>query len=217
QDSARPLVPLRPDRRPQRAAACRLQRKAHPPHHAGRPVRRDTDADVLPDQRRGRAHLARAVAEGPRARAPLALRACRRRRPLDLLRTPRRLEPRGRRVPQVASAMKWCRFQSGRNVAYGVIDGTTVTDVTGSRFVSYSKTADTSMLRRVKMLVPVMPPTFYAAGVNYREHVTEMAHRRGVKPEFPPNADVGYRANNALVATDEPIVIPKDAGELVQY
>ena len=22
--------------------------------------------------------------------------------------------------------MKWCRFQSGRNVAYGVIDGTTV-------------------------------------------------------------------------------------------
>jgi 2-keto-4-pentenoate hydratase/2-oxohepta-3-ene-1,7-dioic acid hydratase in catechol pathway len=38
-----------------------------------------------------------------------------------------------------------------------------------------------------------------------------------VKPEFPPHADVGYRANNALVATDEPIVIPKDATEQVQY
>jgi 2-keto-4-pentenoate hydratase/2-oxohepta-3-ene-1,7-dioic acid hydratase in catechol pathway len=113
--------------------------------------------------------------------------------------------------------MKWCRFQSGRNVAYGIIDGTTVTEVTGSPFESYSKTASTSMLSRVKLLVPVIPPTFYAAGVNYREHVTEMAHRRGVKPEFPPNADVGYRANNALVATDEPIVIPKDAGDLVQY
>lgn len=113
--------------------------------------------------------------------------------------------------------MKWCRFQSGRNVAYGVIDGTTVTEVTGSPFESHSKTTNTSMLSRVKLLVPVIPPTFYAAGVNYREHVTEMAHRRGVKPEFPPNADVGYRANNALVATDEPIVIPKDAGELVQY
>src|SRR2546428_7531663 len=44
-----------------------------------------------------------------------------------------------------------------------------------------------------------------------------MAHRRGVKPEFPPNADVGYRANNALVATDEPIVIPKDATDQIQY
>src|SRR5207245_701561 len=77
--------------------------------------------------------------------------------------------------------------------------------------------ANTSILSRVKLLVPVIPPTFYAAGVNYREHVTEMAHRRGVKPEFPPNADVGYRANNALVATDEPIVIPKDATDQVQY
>jgi len=113
--------------------------------------------------------------------------------------------------------MKWCRFQSGKTVAYGTIDGTTLTEVTGSPFESYSKTANTSMLSRVKLLVPVIPPTFYAAGVNYREHVTEMAHRRGVKPEFPPQADVGYRANNALVATDEPIVIPKDATNEVQY
>ena len=57
-----------------------------------------------------------------------------------------------------------------------------------------------------------MPPA-----LNYREHVTEMAQQRGEKPEFPPNADVGYRANNALVATGEPIVIPKDATDQVQY
>ena len=69
-------------------------------------------------------------------------------------------------------------------VSYGLIDGTTLTEVTGSPFDSYSKTANTSILSRVKLLVPVIPPTFYAAGVNYREHVTEMAHRRGVKPEF---------------------------------
>src|SRR2546427_3901245 len=113
--------------------------------------------------------------------------------------------------------MKWCRFQSGRTTAYGIIDDTTVTEVTGNPFESYSKTSTTAPLSRVKLLVPVIPPTFYAAGVNYRAHVTEMAHRRGVKPEFPPNADVGYRANNALVATDEPIVIPKDATDQVQY
>jgi 2-keto-4-pentenoate hydratase/2-oxohepta-3-ene-1,7-dioic acid hydratase in catechol pathway len=44
-----------------------------------------------------------------------------------------------------------------------------------------------------------------------------MAKRRGAEPQFPPAADVGYRANNALIATDEPIVIPRDATELVQY
>jgi 2-keto-4-pentenoate hydratase/2-oxohepta-3-ene-1,7-dioic acid hydratase in catechol pathway len=111
----------------------------------------------------------------------------------------------------------WCRFQSGATTAYGLIDGNTVTQVTGSPFESYTKTSTTFPSSAVKLLVPVIPPTFYAAGVNYREHVTEMAKKRGVKPEFPPQADVGYRANNALIASGEPIVIPKDATDHVQY
>jgi 2-keto-4-pentenoate hydratase/2-oxohepta-3-ene-1,7-dioic acid hydratase in catechol pathway len=113
--------------------------------------------------------------------------------------------------------VRWCRFQAGRTVAYGIIDDNTVTEVEGSPFGDHRRTASTHLLSRVKLLVPVIPPTFYAAGVNYREHVTEMAHRRGVKPEFPPQADVGYRASNALIATDEPIVIPRDATDQVQY
>ncbi len=113
--------------------------------------------------------------------------------------------------------MKWCRLQSGDRSAYGIIEGDTVTEVTGNPFDAHARTTTTTPLSRAKLLVPVIPPTFYAAGVNYREHVTEMAHRRGEKPKFPPQADVGYRASNALVATDEPIVIPKDATEEVQY
>ena len=65
--------------------------------------------------------------------------------------------------------------------------------------------------------MPVIPKTFYAAGLNYAEHVTEMAKKRGEEPKLPPDADIGYRANNALIAHGENIVIPKDAGELVQY
>jgi 2-keto-4-pentenoate hydratase/2-oxohepta-3-ene-1,7-dioic acid hydratase in catechol pathway len=113
--------------------------------------------------------------------------------------------------------MRWCRYQSGPKAGYGVIEGNSVVEVSGSPFESHSRTSTTVPLSAVKLLVPVIPLTFYAAGVNYREHVTEMAHRRGVKPEFPPQADVGYRANNALVATDEPIVIPRDATDQVQY
>jgi 2-keto-4-pentenoate hydratase/2-oxohepta-3-ene-1,7-dioic acid hydratase in catechol pathway len=112
---------------------------------------------------------------------------------------------------------KWCRFQSGSRVTYGVIEGDRVTAIDGSPFDAHTRTSTTVPLSQVKLDVPVIPPTFYAAGVNYREHVTEMAHRRGVKPEFPPQADVGYRANNALIATNEAIVIPKDATDQVQY
>jgi 2-keto-4-pentenoate hydratase/2-oxohepta-3-ene-1,7-dioic acid hydratase in catechol pathway len=113
--------------------------------------------------------------------------------------------------------MKWCRFQSGEQAAYGIIEGDTVVEVAGSPFDNYTRTSKTHRLDAVKLLVPVIPPTFYAAGVNFREHVTEMAKKRGEEPRFPLQADVGYRANNALIAHDEPIVIPKDASELVQY
>jgi 2-keto-4-pentenoate hydratase/2-oxohepta-3-ene-1,7-dioic acid hydratase in catechol pathway len=113
--------------------------------------------------------------------------------------------------------MRWCRFQSGARAAYGVIEGDTVTEVSGSPFADHTRTSTTVALGTATLLVPVIPPTFYAAGVNYREHVTEMAHRRGVKPEFPPHADVGYRANNALIASGAPIVVPADATDQVQY
>ena len=75
--------------------------------------------------------------------------------------------------------MKLCRFQSGQKVAYGIIDNDTVIEITGSPFENYAMTASTYPLSAVKLLVPVIPPTFYAAGINYREHVTEMAKRRG--------------------------------------
>src|SRR5262249_37718209 len=126
------VVPLRADLRAQRAADARVPRSAHGPDHAGRALRRDAGADDVPHQRRGRVDLAGALAEGARAGAGLALRACRGRGPFDVLRAPGRLQPRSRRVPQGAPAMKWCRFQSAKTVAYGLIDGTNVTEVTGS-------------------------------------------------------------------------------------
>jgi 2-keto-4-pentenoate hydratase/2-oxohepta-3-ene-1,7-dioic acid hydratase in catechol pathway len=113
--------------------------------------------------------------------------------------------------------MQWCRFRAHDRIAYGIVEQDRVIAVNGSPFDNHERTAATDALSAVTLLVPVIPPTFYAAGVNFREHVTEMATQRGVEPQFPPQADVGYRANNALIAHEEPIVIPRDATDLVQY
>ena len=113
--------------------------------------------------------------------------------------------------------MKWCRFRSGDKVSYGIIEGDNVTEVSGSPFENYTQTSNTQPLSAVQLEVPVIPATFYAAGINYREHITLMAQRRGETPAFPEKADVGYRANNALTAHEKPIIVPKDATELVQY
>ena len=113
--------------------------------------------------------------------------------------------------------MKWCRFQAGDKAAYGIIEGDIVVEVAGSPFDDYTRTSSTHPLDSVRLLVPVIPPTFYAAGINYPEHVTWAAQMRGQELNLPKKADVGYRAVNALIAHDEPIMVPKDATEEVQY
>ena len=39
--------------------------------------------------------------------------------------------------------MKWCRFKSGDQTTYGIIEGDTVTEVSGSPFDSYTQTSNT--------------------------------------------------------------------------
>ena len=113
--------------------------------------------------------------------------------------------------------MRWIRFETNGRAAYGIVDDDTVTEVKGDPFTGYERTDTRHRFSAVKLLVPVEPRTFYCAGLNYAEHVIEAARKRGQEPNLPKAADIGYRANNALVAHGEPIVIPKDATERCQY
>ncbi len=113
--------------------------------------------------------------------------------------------------------MIWCRFQAGNKVSYGIVEGDTVTAVEGTPFGEHARTSSKLPLSSVKLLVPVIPGTFFCAGVNYKDHVVKMAQKRGEEPKLPARAEIGYRANNALIAHGENIVKPKDAGEQFQY
>lgn len=113
--------------------------------------------------------------------------------------------------------MRWARFEKHGQPCYAVIEGDTVIPVRGSPFDAWERTPERLKLADVKLLVPVVPPTFYAAGMNYAEHVREVAVKLGREPDLPPNADAGYRTVNALIADGENIVIPADATDLVQY
>jgi 2-keto-4-pentenoate hydratase/2-oxohepta-3-ene-1,7-dioic acid hydratase in catechol pathway len=113
--------------------------------------------------------------------------------------------------------MIWCRFEVGDAARYGLVEGDTIHEVDGTPFGEYTRTGKTHAVSGVKLLVPVVPSTFYCAGINYRDHVRRMAAMRGEQPVFPAQADIGYRANNALIAHGEPIVIPADASDQVQY
>jgi 2-keto-4-pentenoate hydratase/2-oxohepta-3-ene-1,7-dioic acid hydratase in catechol pathway len=113
--------------------------------------------------------------------------------------------------------MRWARFDQDGTPSYAVVEGDTIIPVRGSPFDAWERTSQRRKLADVKLLVPVIPATFYAAGMNYPEHVREVAEKVGQKPSLPTQADIGYRANNALIAHGEKIVIPADATEQVQY
>ncbi len=113
--------------------------------------------------------------------------------------------------------MRWIRYERNGEKAYGILEGDSIVEVKGDPFAGYEKSRTMRSLKEVKVLVPVEPRNFYAAGLNYAGHVIEMAKKHGTEPDLPKAADIGYRANNALIADGEAIVIPADAGEEVQY
>ena len=113
--------------------------------------------------------------------------------------------------------MRWIRFTADGNTGYGIVEGDQIAAVEGSIFADWRRTGWTHKLSDVRIEVPIIPPTFYAAGLNYAKHVLEGAARRGVPPNLPSSADIGYRANNALVAHGQNVIIPADATEAVHY
>ena len=67
-----------------------------------------------------------------------------------------------------------------------------------------------------KLPPPVVPRTFYAAGLNYRAHI-EWANSRGASHNVPAQPDIGYRAASALIGSGHDIVIPKDSTGPVEF
>jgi 2-keto-4-pentenoate hydratase/2-oxohepta-3-ene-1,7-dioic acid hydratase in catechol pathway len=113
--------------------------------------------------------------------------------------------------------MRWARFDDNGTPGYAIVEGANLLPVSGTPFGAWEKSGARRPLAQAKLLIPVVPPTFYACGLNYAEHIRQVAARVGLPANLPEKPDVGYRANNALIAHGETIVIPADATEVVQY
>jgi 2-keto-4-pentenoate hydratase/2-oxohepta-3-ene-1,7-dioic acid hydratase in catechol pathway len=113
--------------------------------------------------------------------------------------------------------MRTVRFSKDNVVSYGVLNGDRIQQIKAEPWADPTPTGQTFALNDVRLEIPVVPRTFYCAGINYAAHIREMAHKRGVEPVFPDKADIGYRANNALIAHNEPVVIPAHAPPKINY
>jgi 2-keto-4-pentenoate hydratase/2-oxohepta-3-ene-1,7-dioic acid hydratase in catechol pathway len=101
--------------------------------------------------------------------------------------------------------------------SYGTVEGDQVRPVDGSPLGEYRFRGGPVALADVVLLPPMIPPTFYAAGMNYANHIQEASEYFHGALKLPTKPDVGYRAANALVGSGHPIVIPADSPGPVQY
>src|SRR6202162_712185 len=113
--------------------------------------------------------------------------------------------------------MRWLKFTADGQTSWGVVEGDRVIAVTGEPFGEWQRTARSHSLAEVKIELPLMPRTFYCVGLNYLKHLKEAADKRGEVPNVPDRPEIGYRAQNALIAHDEDVVIPATATEKIHY
>jgi 2-keto-4-pentenoate hydratase/2-oxohepta-3-ene-1,7-dioic acid hydratase in catechol pathway len=107
--------------------------------------------------------------------------------------------------------MIWCRFDDAGRPRYGLVEGDVVIPVSGDPFRWHEPHYDEPRpLAGLHLLPPVMPGTFFCAGLNYRGHAERAAARGHALPTRP---EIGYRANSALIGPGEPIVRPADYAE----
>lgn len=106
--------------------------------------------------------------------------------------------------------MHWCRVQVGEEAFFGRRGGERIVRVDGTPFTTYRDTVQSFGLDEVRWLPPVVPPTFYAVGFNYKRHVEHAQQLGSGVAKYPQRPEVGYRANNALIGHKEAIVKPAD-------
>jgi len=113
--------------------------------------------------------------------------------------------------------MRIAHIEIGGVPRYALVEGDQLALLASDLFAEPVLDGRRVPLSGVRLLPPIIPRTFYAAGLNYKTHLREVAERDGTPLKFPEQGDVGYRAQNAIIAHDEPIIIPHDSGGKLQY
>jgi 2-keto-4-pentenoate hydratase/2-oxohepta-3-ene-1,7-dioic acid hydratase in catechol pathway len=108
--------------------------------------------------------------------------------------------------------MRIVRFRSkSGDIRYGIHEGERIAIADGDPFSGLLRTKVTVPARDVKLLAPIAPPNILAIGRNYKAHAEEGGS------DLPGAPLLFIKATSAVIAPEDPIVIPKVAAEEVDY
>lgn len=113
---------------------------------------------------------------------------------------------------------RWVRFATPEGPRQGYVEDDAIVPISGDMFADWRADGAHVPLAGAKLLAPVIPPTFYACGINYEGHHKTAAAEFGLDLEksWPTYPEVGYRAQSAIIGPGDPIVLPADVPPNVQ-
>ena len=100
---------------------------------------------------------------------------------------------------------KFARYEAHGEIAYGVVEGDVVKQITTSPLEDYEVTGHTHTLSEVRLLAPVVPNKIVAIGLNYKSHLGDRT------PPAVPEPFI--KTTSSLANPGQEIVIPRDALE----
>ena len=100
---------------------------------------------------------------------------------------------------------KFARYEAHGEVAYGVVEGDSVKQITTSPLEDYEVTDHTHTLSEVRLLAPVVPSKIVAIGLNYKSHLGDR--------EPPKVPEPFMKTTSSLAGPNQDIVIPREAIE----
>jgi 2-keto-4-pentenoate hydratase/2-oxohepta-3-ene-1,7-dioic acid hydratase in catechol pathway len=109
-------------------------------------------------------------------------------------------------ISDAAEPTRYLRFQKGETIAYGLLEGDRVRQLSGDLFGTWTKTETTHALKDVKLLPPTRPSQVLALAGNYRSHLADET----IPPKFQI-PQLFFKSPSCLVGQGDAIVIPKDA------
>lgn len=102
--------------------------------------------------------------------------------------------------------MKFARYETHGQVAYGIVDGNSVQEITAAPWENYEKSDHTHTIDQVKILAPCTPSIVFFMGGNYYDHLGD-----DDAPEIP---QVYTKTPNSICGPGDTIILPKEAEEV---
>ncbi len=104
--------------------------------------------------------------------------------------------------------MRVARFKRNNRIAYGVVTGDTIEEISSTPFLPYERTGEVYKREEVRLLAPSIPSKVVAIALNFRDHVSEMGQPVPSHPVF------FYKPSTAVVGPGDLIVTPPGCKQL---